>query len=41
MEIIRAHPIFVSKSLKATVDKGFTYSESANLQNWDAPNNSC
>ena len=33
----REHPIFVSKSLKAIVDKGFSYPKSANLQNWDAP----
>ena len=33
----REHPIFVSKSLKAIVDKGFSYPKSANLQKWDAP----
>ncbi|MGK7882187.1 MAG: tol-pal system YbgF family protein [Crocosphaera sp.] len=31
------HPIFVSKSLKATLYKGFSHPKSANLQNWDAP----
>ncbi|MGK7884160.1 MAG: hypothetical protein AB4057_05965 [Crocosphaera sp.] len=36
--IKREHPIFVSKSLKATLYKGFSHPKSANLQNWDAPN---